>query len=61
MVAFPPIAVPGEIQIPTEGAGLLNKVVAFALATPLLLNCIFGVDVMEKVVLPALMFENEAV
>ncbi len=61
MVAFPPMDVPGEIRIPTEAAGLPTKVVAFALATPLLLNCIFGVDVVEKVVLPALMFENEAV
>ena len=56
MVAFPPIAVPGEIRIPTEPAK-----VALPLATPLLLNCIFGVDVVEKVVLPALMIENEAV
>ena len=56
MVALPPIAVPGEIRIPTEPAS-----VALPLATPLLLNFIFGVDVVEYVVFPAVLFEKEAV
>ena len=56
MVALPPIAVPGEMRIPAEPAK-----VALPLATPLLLNFIFGVDVVEYVVLPALMFVKEVV
>jgi hypothetical protein len=53
MVALPPIAVPGEIRIPTEPAK-----VALPLATPLLLNRILGALVAEKEKFPEIILEN---
>ena len=53
MVAFPPIAVPGEIRIPTEPAKL-----ALPIATPLLANRMLVVLVAVKVEFPALILEN---
>lgn len=56
MVALPPIADPGEIRMPTAPAKF-----ALPIATPLLSNLIFGVEVKVKVVFPALTLENVCV